>query len=315
MLKWVKDHKVEHHLRQLGIKFVIATIKIADIDRQLSADKQVRLGKKLNEDWILQYAEAMQNGAAFPMPIVNKLKSGKKYFLWSGNHRVGSADVLGEDSVDCYVVEVYDARLSDIIPRVVNAWEAQGVMAKDEKLVHAKYLVEHHSMEPKDAAKLMGLKWDWLNAHLRSQQIADKMSAAGVNPDGFAKATLLKLSPIADNVNVLAHVTKLISKERPTIREQEQIIADIKQGKTELQQLSEIGRWEKIYKDRRQVPKVRVPYKQPVRELLLSLLQRLDKLTNDKNDKSQLQIIEETDYMLAKRHYSNIVKNLGQVFN
>ena len=75
-MKWVKDAKVEHLLRSLGIKFETATVKIEDIDRALSADKQVRLGKKLNDEWIIQYAQAMTDGSAFPMVVLNKLRKG-----------------------------------------------------------------------------------------------------------------------------------------------------------------------------------------------------------------------------------------------
>lgn len=307
-MKWCKDPKIEHLLRSLGIKFETGTVKLEEIDRQLSADKQVRLGKKINEDWVIQYGEAAQQGSTFPMTVLNRLRKG--YFIWSGNHRIGAAELIGEEFVDAYLVEVSDERLCDILPRVVNAVEAQGVMGKEEKLVHAKYMVDQHSMTVEDAARLMGLKPYWLTNYVRQQTVADKVAAQGVSVNGFTAKVLLALNPLADNANVLRATAHLLHKEQVVGREADQLIADVRSKDTELSQLAELARWEEIFKSRKARPRTRVVHKQPVRDQLITLLQRLAKLVEGKDTRQKVQLVDDLDYKLAKQHYRNLKKSL-----
>lgn len=310
-MKWCKDPKIEHYLRSLGIKFETATVSISDIDRLLSAEKQVRLGKKINDEWVLQYAAAGETGSVFPMVVLNKLKKG--YFIWSGNHRIGAADLQGDTTVDAYIVDVNDPRISDIIPRTINALEAQGVMNKDEKLVHAKYLVDQHSMDPKDAARLMSIKYEWLNVYLRTQQVAEKINQTGVSSTGFSKTVLNKLATIANNTNVLRETTRLLNREKVVGREAEQVIDDVKRGDTEMQQLKEIAKWEEMLKARKEKSKVKLTYEQKVRSTFLSYLQRLEKLTRGLNTREKLQLVDEADYKLAKDLYKNFIETVGKI--
>lgn len=315
-MKWCKDPKVEHLLRSLGIKYETATVKIAEIDRQLSADKQVRLGKKINDDWVLQYAQAGQDGAVFPMPVLNKLKRG--WFIWSGNHRTAAAELNGDETLDAYAVEVHDQRLADILPRVVNAIEAQGVMGRDERLVNARYFVEHHSMAVEDAAKVMQLKYEHLLVYLRAQQTADRIAAQGVSPNGLTKSTLTDLSPI-QNANVLRETTRLLQREGVVGRESEQLIMDVKKAPTELGAMAELARWENLFKERRARAKAgkAVPVvRSQVRSQLINLLQRLDKLVSGPprlDTLGKLQLLDQADQSLVRSAWASINASLSVV--
>src|SRR5262245_11907168 len=106
-MKWSRDPRTESIFKKLGIDFKVETMKIADIDTEESLNRQVRLGKKLIDDVVVQYALCMEKPEAnFPMVWVNKTK--RYGFLWSGNHRIAAAQLNGITEIECYVVNVYD---------------------------------------------------------------------------------------------------------------------------------------------------------------------------------------------------------------
>lgn len=308
MRKWVKEPKVEHHLRSLSIKFDTAIIELVSIDRSLSADHQTRLGKKIDEPLVLQYAAAMETGSAFPMPILNKLKKG--YFIWSGNHRVGAADLLGDTHLEAYVVEVHDSRICDILPRIVNAWEGRAI-EKEERLINAAYLVEHHSMDVQEAANLLNLKYEHLSSHMRTQNIAKVIRDEGINPNGFPKSLMLRMASV-DNRNILRETCRLIHAHKVVGREAEDLLSDVKASTTELQAMSELGRWETMLKARtapvgRKAPKL--PHRQVVRDRLLRAMGMVAKLVDGppkRDSRTKLQLVDDADWKQAQKLWRSI---------
>lgn len=310
-MKWVKDAKVEHHLRALGVKFETEHIALSDIDWTESANRQTRLGKKINDDWVLQYAQAMQDGADFPMPIINRLK--KNLFIWSGLHRCSSAQLIGETHIDTYVVSITDPRIADILPRVVNAWEGHG-LSKEEKLVNAKYFVDHHSMSTEDASKLLGLRQDWLSNYIRECRVRTAVQEAGVNANGLTKYILLALNTLADNPNILKPVTSLITKHHIKGDEARQIVSDVKRSATEAEKLATVAQWKSTIEARTKKPATKIPFTQKVRARFLRLLSQMARLLEKSNTPTQLQVVDKVDVELAKRESAIVVEKLYSAF-
>ncbi len=288
-MKWIKDQRVEHHLKRLGITFEVLTFEIKNIDLEESANRQVRLGKKINDDWVLEYAEGMQQpGAAFPMPILNKLKN--FVFIWSGNHRVRAAHLVGETTLEAYAVSITDPRLSDILPRIVNAWEGHRP-TREELLLNAQHLIETHRMDVKDAGKLLGLKYEWISQHMRAVLVSKKIQEQGVNPNGFTRTTLVMLSPLQESVNVLREITRFLKKYEVVGDDAKAVINDVKRKETEAQRIAEVERWEKIFQDRHEPQEtVKVPFNTSVRRKFLSYMTSLRKVLEEATSFSQLQI-------------------------
>jgi hypothetical protein len=303
-VRWVKDPKVEHNLRQLGIKFESEHVAIADIDLQLSTDRQVRLGKKTDDNKVLEYAQRMLDDAPFDMCLLNKLKKG--YFVWSGVHRVHASVLTEETHIDAYVVQVSDVRLSDILARVVNVWDDKISYGREERLIHAQYMVHHHGLLVPDAAKLMGLKAEWLNQFLRQSEVASKIEAQGVSVNGIARSTLKAMGPLADNANILRETTKLIHKHKLAGNRAIQVIEDVRRGETEAQRIVELERWEKILTPAARKPKVKVPYTQKRRDRCLELLGRMKRFIDGVDSLTQLQIVESEDVKTVKSLWSGI---------
>jgi hypothetical protein len=311
-MRWVKDPKVEHHLRSLNIKFDTAQVRIDEIDLKLSADKQTRLGRnKVNDDWVLEYAQAMQAGSPFPMCILNKLKKG--YFIWSGVHRVHAADLNEEKLIDAYVVDVTDPRLSDILPRVVNAWEGHG-LSRDEKLLNAKYLIENHSMVTEDAARLLGLKVEWVTTYLRGADVQRRIQEQGVAINGMARSTLIWLSPLADNANVLRETAKLLNDFEVKGDRAKEVIANVRKGETEVQRLAEIERWRKALAPKSRSGQVKVPIRSAVRTRAFDLFGRLDRLLDKFDTLTKLQVVEPQDVQTLENCWARISRKMDRMF-
>lgn len=310
-VKWVDDKRIEVNLKQLGIKYKVLTVPMTNIDRKTSMNRQSRLGDKLNEDWVLDYAAKMEAGNPFFMCLLNRYKD-DSFIIWSGNHRIGAADLYGEDEIQAYVVDVSDLRLCDVVPRIVNTWEGHAT-TKEENLINMKWMVEHHSFEIKEAANLCGLKYQVAVEYLRYQKTAEKIAAIGISTNGLSKSILSRMTPISDT-NVLRATARFLNREGIVGREAEQFVDDVKSKNTEPSQMAEIARWEEMVKTRK-APKSRkgegrLPVSQKVREHLLSMLQRLEKLTRGLTTRSQLQLVEELDFQLACKYWKDLKNSI-----
>lgn len=287
-MKFLRDMKVEHNLRQLGVEFKIETVKIREIDFEESLNRQVRVGKKIDDDLVLQYAEAMTRpGAAFPMCIVNRLKT----FSWfaSGNHRGKAFELCDINEFDAYVISVTDPRIIDLIPRVVNTWEGKRP-GRDEMLINAAYMIDTYKMEIKDAARQFSLKPEWIVTYMRQRSVADEIRNEGINPAGMPKTLLTKLAPLQGNKNILRETTKLLKKHDIGWDETVQIIDEVKAAVDESSAIGVTKRWDGTLKSRTE--KKPAPFKTQQRTTFLTLLGRLRNFLVKVEKASELQLGE-----------------------
>ncbi len=286
-LTWVADPKAEGLLRRLGIKWVVEPVHIKDIDLEESLNRQVRLGKKLDTEVVLQYALGMlAPDAAWPRPIINKVK--KHVFLWSGNHRTHGALEADLDKMECYVVNITDPKLQDIVPRLVNALESPIGQKKDESLIHAAWIIKEHGIEPKEAGRMLNLQHTAIVQHLRSIEVAETAQAQGVSINGMSKSLLLKLSPLLDKTQVLKATVSFIKKHDLGFTEADRVIDDVKRTSTDADGIKEVKRWEQIMEDRR--AKKPSPFKNKNRSDILKHLSSFRKFLDPIKNPNQLQL-------------------------
>lgn len=299
-MKWLKDPKVESHLKQMNIEFEVKVVKIADIDLQQSLDRQTRMGKKINDDWVLEYATAMQTGSQFPMTILNQL--GKSIWIWSGLHRVHSAELIGETEIEAYLLHVHDPRIQDMLPRVVNTWEGRRP-PREELLINAQYLIENYGLETKEAGRLLSLKPEWIVFHMRGGKVLQEIEASGASANGISRSLAIRLAPIAENRNVLRETVKLLKKHDVGFEQAKQIANQVKEGRTEQEQLAEVKKWDASLSTTKEAkPK---PFRTERRTRFLSLLSGLRNMLVDMERASELQLSPEDGPKVAE--YWNIV--------
>lgn len=307
-MRWVKDPKVEARLRSLGVKFEIETgIPLANIDREEGMRHQVRLQGRLMDDVALKYAIAMEEAdAAFPMPILQKER--KARWPWSGNHRLAAAEIAKVETVDAYVVEVYDPVMMDLLPRLVNTWEAVVGMSREEAVINARFMIDKHGMSAADAAKLFGVKKDTIYAHNRAEEVKNKIENIGVPSNGFAKTTLIELHRIG-NLNALRETASLLHKNKLKGKEAAAVIDDVVKRDTESQQLEELNRWKKAL-DERNKPKrkstVKLPHKELKRERLFRLLTGLARFLEANKTVTQAQVTDPAHLQMVKGQWKTI---------
>lgn len=297
--------RVEHNLKQMGVEFKIETVRLESIDFDASLEKQVRVGKKIDDDLVLQYAEAMTKpGAAFPMTIVNRLKT----FSWfaSGNHRGKAMELCGIKEFDAYVISVTDPRVIDLIPRVVNTWEGKRP-GRDEMIANAAYMIDTYRMEIKDAARQFSLKPEWLVTHMRQRQVAEEIREGGINPSGLPKTLLTKLAPLQGNKTLLRETTKLLKKHDLGWDEMTQIIDNVKAADDEPTAMGVIRQWDTTLKAR--IEKKPVPFKTANRSRFLSLLTSLRNMMVRTEKPSELQL-GEADYETVIEAWNEIERKM-----
>lgn len=310
-MKFVRDQRAEAGMRNLGIEFTVQTVPMRDINRDLSGTHQARVGKKVNDDWIMEYAVAAQNGAEFPMVILDRLKK-DCYFIWSGNHRIGAAELHGDKEIQAYVVHVTDMRLQDILPRVVNTWEGHRE-SREAVLTHAVYLCEKHNLESKEVATMMGLKPEWVVNALRSSDLRRQVEETGVKID-LPTTGLLKLGPLAGNKNVLKAALKLMKDHNVAVSGDQgvHIIQDVRSKPTERDQLAEVARWNELLKKRTERPAAakKVPLTLAKRRRAIMVLQNLDKFLAGVTAYTQLQL-DDADAQLVADLWSSIYTKMN----
>jgi hypothetical protein len=312
-MRWVKDQKVEANLRALGIPFEVERVERKDIDVKEGLRRQTRLIGRLNDDAVIQMACAMgQPEAAFPMVILQKPPRAL-YWPWSGNHRLAAWELaFPEDtSLEAYVVCLKDTRMMDVLPRIVNAWESTLGFSKEEKIANARYLVEHHSMSVEEAANLLGIKPGWVVVARRAEDVRARIGdLPGVKTNGIPSSTLVKLSPLSDNLNVLRATARTLCTRNVKGDEARRLIADVQTGKTELQQLAELGRWEKLLEERdkpRPKTKAKITFRSPVRDSFLRHLSALAKMLEKHNTLEKLQCTDASDRDMIARSWIGIL--------
>jgi hypothetical protein len=298
-MKWTKDLQAEQLMRQLGIPWEVGTINIADIDQELSQYNQARIDKKIHEDWVMQFALGVEQGDAFPMTIQEQLKPKKRYFTWSGIHRTKTAEFVGDTTIDCYLVTVKDQRLKDIFPRVVNIVHGH-TESKESVLEHAKYIVLKHGFKTNEVAVMFRIDQKELARSLLAERIVQDLATNGLKCD-LPKSTLVRLSPIAENLNVLKSTVGLMQKKSLSGDRGYQLIDEIKSQRTELQQLGVVAKWERQLDQVEQATASRVKVlRSSNKARLLKLLASFDRFLAHIKTVDQLQLDDEAAHLLSE---------------
>lgn len=311
-MKWVKHQVVEQNLRTLGIKFEVETnIQFNLVDLEEGKRKQVRL--KVNPDVQLRYAEKMLEDTAWNMCILQKERHGKRYWPWSGNQRLGAYDLVKDqltNTIDAYVVEVHDPVMMDLLPRLVNTWEAVEGMSKDEAIANARFICEKHGITVQEAAKMFGLKPESVYKSARIEETKKKIETLAVSTNNFSDTTIEDLGRI-ENSNALKRAASILHKYNVKGNESKQLINEVRQGETEAQQIVTLEKWESIL-DLRKKPKqpkkdsVKLPHKELNRERLLQLITALARFCEQNRTVTQMQLTDPVHLTTVKKQWKII---------
>ena len=318
-MKWVKHPVVEQNLKQLGIKFEVEeNIPKSAIDLDLGWKKQVRLSKEeeMNET-ILRYAAKMLEDTAWNMVVLQKDKN--KYWPWSGNQRLAAFDLAGVgDTISAYVVKITDPVMEDLLPRLVNTWEAVVGMTKAEAVANARWMKEKHGMSVQEAAKLFGVKPDQVYLKLRIEDSKQKLSSFSIPYSGFSDNILDHLGRIK-NTNIMKRTASIMRKYQVKGLEATQFIDDVREGTTESQQGVILDRWESTFDLREnkpsKTPTVKLPHKQINRDRLFTLVTSLARFLQQVKTVTQAQLTDPVTLQTVKNQWQTIVPVMDNLLN
>jgi hypothetical protein len=281
------------------------------------------LGSKLDDNQVLQIAEAMaQPDTPIPMIVLQKPLRGN-YFVCSGNHRFGGHRLAlpQASTIDAYVVQIKDPLLLDIYCRVVNAWESGLGFSREERVMNARWLIENQSMKVAEAAALFNIKPNWIYQENSAAEVKKTLEGLGFSTNGLAKSTLRRLAAVSSNANVLRETTKLLLSHHVKGDEAYQVIEDVRRQSTELQQLRELARWEDTFQkrldskhradDRSKGAKVRISA--TVRQTALRYISGLARLLEKHDTLEKLQISDAADLAILFRDWKAIKKTFAKL--
>ncbi len=308
---WVDDPQAESTLKAKKIKFQVVTLPVSQIDFDASMSQRGRLMEKLDQDKTNRYGVEMLDGAKFPRPVLNA--HGHKYVILSGNHRGNAAKDAGFTHLEAYVVAIDDPMLLDLLPMTFNIKHGDNVSV-DERMEQAKFLIATYSLDRKQVAKDLGLRYEGLNTYLRRQGAVERLEARGVSTVNLSDVILEDLSKIA-NDNVFFQAGKVITQNRIRGAAATELIKEVREKKTELEALDVIARHEqqaagtrgKADGPSRGNLRVRVKFLRAVSSLL-NMLKRY------KNAKS-LQITNEEDIELVRSQSADLFTRFHELFS
>lgn len=239
---WVRDPQAETLLKEKGVKFkVVAGIKLSHVLVDESLKNNARLDAPLDDDTVVDYSLGMQKpDAKYPLPIFHIRKNGN--FVLSGNHRVAAAGLVGETTIDAYVVECDDALILDDIVRTANRLHGKRQDA-NEALRHAYSQMQQFSISAQEAADKFGVSKKRLEGYVRSDKIRVKLQLAGVQAAAnFTPAVLLSLGRL-NNDTVLREAAKLTHRRSLKLKEVDALVEEIRHAPAEeSQQLATVGK-------------------------------------------------------------------------
>jgi len=288
-MKWAHDPLYEAMCKMHNWFFeIVKNYAVSDVDKKASEQQQSRVGRVVDQKIALEYGMLMEApGATFLMPTLNVIK-GLPVSIINGLHRFEAMEVVGITHFDTYVMHMTNALDLDLFMRLINTRGSRKPVSDEEMLANIAYMIEHHRMPMKDAAKEFGMTYKAVNVHMLQNKNIQKAAALGVNTNGIARSIFTKISPLIDNDKVYSAALQLIAKSNLSGSEADQFITQVRKGTTESSRLAVVDKWDATYNKRKIRKKAAI--RTPVRDTVTMLMSRLRLCLESNPTATQLQI-------------------------
>jgi hypothetical protein len=227
-------------LNAYNFQYVLATLKIADIDRKQSELNQARISKPIDEDQVVMYAEAMERGDKFPPIVV--YQQGSTYIVMDGNHRVAAADMTkDETTIQAYVVK--DPAAAQVQAFTYEANTKHGLPTSlQDRLRQAIHLINRGSHTAVQAARQLGIPLNTLRSALDQYQADKRFEALGVKKFQSLTSTAKRRLDSIHSDPVLRASAELVLDAGIGSEDVTRIVRDVNALRSEREQLAYISK-------------------------------------------------------------------------
>lgn len=188
----MRDSVYEAWLEKRGVKFdYVAAIRLDDIIIDPETIFNIRLTTSLDDETVLRYGCAIEEGHQFPAILVFAPADGG-WGLINGLHRTEALKLAGLEFHDAYVlVEPTDEEI-DILRRTCNVPNSTP-LTPEASLAHAAHLVDNRGMLPAEAARRVGQPEERVARGELTEKVRELLVARGEDPKDLNRASLAAL--------------------------------------------------------------------------------------------------------------------------
>jgi hypothetical protein len=251
MTKWTQH---ERFLREAGAKYEYREVPLARMDWTGSFNLQARLGGTILDEAVEEYARAMRQGDEFPPIFVTPHPDGAQgqtYLIRDGIQRGRAATEAGLTTVQAFVITTSDEAVLDLV-----TWGANFVLnghrpPEDEHLYRAvAYAAKYPHLTLRDVARKFRVDEGKLSRQRRIDLTKARMQLLNLDPAKVGTGAVESFHGLdLDRVLIGFYdlCVKAALQDGPLF---DRILADVKAGRSEAEQLAAIETW-------RQDPEVR----------------------------------------------------------
>lgn len=207
------DPDAETVLNFVNAEFVIKDVTLEEIDWVASSNNCARLYEPLKDEKIEDYHQSMVRGDVFPMTVLES--SAKGLVILGGNQRMSAMKRMagtGVIVVAAYVVRPLAEHTRDVVIRSLNSRHGWG-SEKEERIVHAVYMVQKHGIAVSDAAKLMVVSESIILDRLRAEAVRVNLARKGVDASKLPTSSLVALARVKNEKALIALASTAVKQK------------------------------------------------------------------------------------------------------
>ena len=215
--KWARNASDEAWLEAQGVEFeYVENVRISQIDLKKSKELNPRLDCRVNEDVVVQYGEAMEQGAIFPAPFLVH-EPGGGYLVIAGNHRIPAAGLVGRKTLDAFVILSTDRPVWEFLARTDNRRGAALPQSKEEAVIHAIAVMTLQNKNVGEVARDFLLPAHWLSSQLRAHHASEVLTSAGIpHVDKLKPTFLVELAKLREDEKIMKRAAALVIRRKLT---------------------------------------------------------------------------------------------------
>lgn len=245
---------IEAYLDSKGVKWIYHEhVKFDDIDMERSLRNQARIHKKLDEEVVDRYLEAMSRGDVFP-PLIGARagRSDSKLVNVDGNHRAASSKKKGDAFYPYGYYEIVDADPQIIVLMTFEANTKHGLPTSEEERVHQAIWLIDNGANQKQAAAAVNVPeraikklWNKVVADRR----ADEVGILRSHWDHLSQSIRQRLVTVATDEGFRA-LTELTFRAKLDWDEVNRLVNELNASRSGTKQAAMVENWVNVYADR-----------------------------------------------------------------